>query len=78
MAHSGSERNTRWWPNPPGILHGRDRYPARPLGPAYLAAAKLNTLAAADAQLFADTGTAIIWVARLIEYGQDRRLFGSF
>ena len=49
----------------------------KPIRPEYLAAT-LNTLAADDALFFADTGTAIIWAARLIEYGAHRRLFGSF
>jgi pyruvate dehydrogenase (quinone) len=49
----------------------------KPIRPEYLAAT-LNTLAADDALFFADTGTAVIWAARLIEYGPDRRLFGSF
>jgi pyruvate dehydrogenase (quinone) len=49
----------------------------KPIRPEYLAAT-LNALAADDALFFADTGTAIIWAARLIEYGPRRRLFGSF
>jgi pyruvate dehydrogenase (quinone) len=49
----------------------------KPIRPEYLAAT-LNTHAADDALFFADTGTAVIWAARLIEYGEDRRLFGSF
>jgi pyruvate dehydrogenase (quinone) len=49
----------------------------KPIRPEYLAAT-LNTLAADDALFFADTGTAVIWAARLIEYGEHRRLFGSF
>jgi pyruvate dehydrogenase (quinone) len=46
--------------------------------PPRIPAATLNALAADDALFFADTGTAIIWAARLIEYGANRRLFGSF
>jgi hypothetical protein len=34
-----------------------------------------HTVAAEDALFFADTGTAIIWVARMIEYGPNRRLW---
>jgi pyruvate dehydrogenase (quinone) len=49
----------------------------KPIRPEYLAAT-LNTLAADDALFFADTGTAVIWAARLIQYGANRRLFGSF
>jgi pyruvate dehydrogenase (quinone) len=49
----------------------------KPIRPEYLAAT-LSALAADDALFFADTGTAVIWAARLIEYGANRRLFGSF
>jgi pyruvate dehydrogenase (quinone) len=49
----------------------------KPIRPEYLAAT-LNDLADDDALFFADTGTAVIWAARLIEYGAKRRLFGSF
>jgi pyruvate dehydrogenase (quinone) len=49
----------------------------KPIRPEYLAAT-LSTLASEDALFFADTGTAVIWAARLIEYGAHRRLFGSF
>jgi len=38
----------------------------------------LSDLAADDALFFADTGTAVIWLARHISGGRDRRLFGSF
>lgn len=60
------------------MRHFVDKGPRiKPIRPEYLAAT-LNTLAADDALFFADTGTAIIWAARLIEYGPNRRLFGSF
>jgi pyruvate dehydrogenase (quinone) len=60
------------------MRHFADKGPhLRPIRPEYLAAT-LNAVAADDALFFADTGTAVIWAARLIEYGQDRRLFGSF
>jgi pyruvate dehydrogenase (quinone) len=48
-----------------------------PIRPEYVAAT-LNTVAADDALFFADTGTPIIWAARLMQYGANRRLFGSF
>src|SRR5208337_4839335 len=41
-------------------------------------AATLNDVASDDAMFFADTGTAVIWLARYIGGGRDRRLFGSF
>jgi pyruvate dehydrogenase (quinone) len=60
------------------MRHFVDKGPhIKPIRPEYLAAT-LSTLAAEDALFFADTGTAIIWAARLIEYGANRRLFGSF
>jgi pyruvate dehydrogenase (quinone) len=60
------------------MRHFVDKGPhIKPIRPEYLAAT-LNTLAADDALFFADTGTAIIWAARLIEYGANRCLFGSF
>jgi pyruvate dehydrogenase (quinone) len=60
------------------MRHFVDKGPhIKPIRPEYLAAT-LSALAADDALFFADTGTAIIWAARLIEYGQHRRLFGSF
>ena len=49
----------------------------KPIRPEFLAAT-LNELAAEDAMFFADTGTACMWLARHIEGGRDRRLFGSF
>jgi pyruvate dehydrogenase (quinone) len=49
----------------------------KPIRPEFLAAT-LNELAAEDAMFFADTGTACMWLARHIQGGRDRRLFGSF
>lgn len=49
----------------------------KPIRPEYLAAT-LNDLASDDAMFFADTGTAVIWLARYISGGRNRRLFGSF
>ncbi|HET6480412.1 MAG TPA: thiamine pyrophosphate-dependent enzyme [Actinoplanes sp.] len=49
----------------------------KPIRPEYLAAT-LSELADDDALFFADTGTAVIWAARHIQYGPRRRLFGSF
>ncbi len=49
----------------------------KPIRPEFLAA-KLSELAADDAMFFADTGTAVIWLARHIQGGKNRRLFGSF
>jgi pyruvate dehydrogenase (quinone) len=60
------------------MRHFTDKGPhIKPIRPEYLAAT-LNSLAADDALFFADTGTAIIWAAHLLELGPDRRLFGSF
>jgi pyruvate dehydrogenase (quinone) len=60
------------------MRHFVDKGPGiKPIRPEYLAAT-LNTLAADDALFFADTGTAVIWAAHHIEYGPNRRLFGSF
>ena len=60
------------------MRHFVDKGPhIKPIRPEYLAAT-LDTLAADDAMFFADTGTAVIWAARLIRYGPNRRLFGSF
>jgi pyruvate dehydrogenase (quinone) len=41
-------------------------------------AATLSELADSDAIFTVDTGTPVIWAARHIEYGRDRRMFGSF
>jgi pyruvate dehydrogenase (quinone) len=49
----------------------------KPIRPEYLAAV-LSELADDDAIFTADTGTPCIWAARHIEYGPNRRLFGSF
>src|ERR1700689_4983854 len=49
----------------------------KPIRPEYLAAT-LSKLASDDAMFFADTGTAVIWIARHISGGKNRRLFGSF
>ncbi len=49
----------------------------KPIRPEYLAAT-LCELAADDAMFFADTGTAVMWLARHIKGGKNRRLFGSF
>ena len=49
----------------------------KPVRPEFLAAT-LSELAADDAMFFADTGTACIWLARHVNGGRNRRLFGSF
>jgi pyruvate dehydrogenase (quinone) len=49
----------------------------KPIRPEFLAAT-LSELASDNAMFFADTGTAVIWLARHIKGGRDRRLFGSF
>jgi pyruvate dehydrogenase (quinone) len=49
----------------------------KPIRPEYLAAT-LSDLAADDAMFFVDTGTACIWMARHVNGGRNRRLFGSF
>jgi pyruvate dehydrogenase (quinone) len=49
----------------------------KPIRPEFLAAT-LSELAADDAMFFADTGTACIWMARHVNGGRNRRLFGSF
>jgi pyruvate dehydrogenase (quinone) len=49
----------------------------KPIRPEYVAAV-LSELADDDAIFTVDTGTPCIWSARHIEYGRDRRLFGSF
>jgi pyruvate dehydrogenase (quinone) len=49
----------------------------KPIRPEYVAAV-LSELADDDAVFTVDTGTPCIWAARHIEYGRDRRLFGSF
>jgi pyruvate dehydrogenase (quinone) len=60
------------------LQHYVEKGPAiKPIRPEFLAAT-LNQLASDDAMFFADTGTAVIWLARHIQGGRDRRLFGSF
>jgi pyruvate dehydrogenase (quinone) len=49
----------------------------KPIRPEFLAKT-LSDLASDDALFFADTGTSVIWLARHISGGRDRRLFGSF
>jgi pyruvate dehydrogenase (quinone) len=49
----------------------------KPIRPEYVAAV-LSELADDDAIFTVDTGTPCIWAARHIEYGRNRRLFGSF
>ena len=49
----------------------------KPIRPEFLAAT-LSELASSDAMFFADTGTAVIWLARHIKGAANRRLFGSF
>src|SRR5258707_2403563 len=49
----------------------------KPIRPEFLAKT-LSDLASDDALFFADTGTAVILLARHISGGRDRRLFGSF
>src|SRR6266481_4314560 len=58
--------------------HYVDKGPGiKPIRPEYLAAT-LCQLASDDALFFADTGTAVMWLARHIKGGKNRRLFGSF
>lgn len=60
------------------IQHYVEKGPGiKPIRPEFLAAT-LSELASDDAMFFADTGTAVIWLARYIKGGRDRRLFGSF
>jgi pyruvate dehydrogenase (quinone) len=49
----------------------------KPIRPEYVAAV-LSELADDDAVFTIDTGTPVIWAARHIDYGRDRRMFGSF
>ncbi len=56
------------------VVKGPDIKPIRP----EFMAATLSQLASDDAMFFADTGTAVIWLARHIKGGAKRRLFGSF
>jgi pyruvate dehydrogenase (quinone) len=58
--------------------HYADNGPGiKPIRPEYLAAT-LSKLASDEAMFFADTGTAVMWIARHINGGKNRRLFGSF
>ncbi len=60
------------------LQHYVDKGPGiKPIRPEFLAKT-LSDLASDDAMFFADTGTAVIWLARHISGGRDRRLFGSF
>jgi pyruvate dehydrogenase (quinone) len=60
------------------LQHYVDKGPEiKPIRPEFLAKT-LSDLAADDALFFADTGTAVIWLARHISGARDRRLFGSF
>jgi pyruvate dehydrogenase (quinone) len=59
------------------LNHYVDKGPGiKPIRPEFLAAT-LSELASDDAMFFADTGTAVIWLARHIKGGTNRRLFGS-
>src|SRR6202789_200011 len=49
----------------------------KPIRPEFLAAT-LSDIASDDAMFFADTGTACMWLARHVNGGANRRLFGSF
>ena len=60
------------------LQHYVDKGPGiKPIRPEFLAAT-LSELADPDAMFFADTGTPCIWLARHIQGGPNRRLFGSF
>ncbi len=60
------------------LQHYVDKGPEiKPIRPEFLAKT-LSDLASDDAMFFADTGTAVIWLARHISGGRNRRLFGSF
>ncbi|HEV2054899.1 MAG TPA: thiamine pyrophosphate-dependent enzyme [Methylomirabilota bacterium] len=60
------------------LQHYVDKGPGiKPIRPEFLAAT-LSALADPDAMFFADTGTPCIWLARHIQGGPNRRLFGSF
>jgi len=59
------------------LQHYVDKGPGiKPIRPEFLAAT-LSELADPDAMFFADTGTPCIWLARHIQGGRGRRLFGS-
>ena len=60
------------------LRHYVDKGPLiKPIRPEFVAAT-LSELASTDAMFFADTGTPCIWLARHVEGGPSRRLFGSF
>lgn len=60
------------------LQHYVDKGPGiKPIRPEFLAKT-LSDIASDDALFFADTGTSVIWLARHISGGRDRRLFGSF
>jgi pyruvate dehydrogenase (quinone) len=60
------------------LQHYVDKGPEiKPIRPEFLAAT-LSDLAAPDAMFFIDTGTPVIWAARHIVGGRNRRIFGSF
>ncbi len=60
------------------LQHYVDKGPdIKPIRPEFLAAT-LNDVTSDDAIFFADTGTAVIWLARYIKGGENRRFFGSF
>ena len=60
------------------MQHYVDKGPGiKPIRPEFVAAT-LNDLAAPDAMFFIDTGTPVIWAARHILGGRNRRIFGSF
>jgi pyruvate dehydrogenase (quinone) len=60
------------------LQHYVDKGPGiKPIRPEFLAAT-LSDLAAPDAMFFIDTGTPVIWAARHIVGGRNRRIFGSF
>ena len=60
------------------LQHYVDKGPGiKPIRPEFLAAT-VSDLAAPDAMFFIDTGTPVIWAARHMKGGRDRRIFGSF
>lgn len=60
------------------LQHYVDKGPGiKPIRPEFLAAT-LSDLAAPDAMFFIDTGTPVIWAARHMKGGRNRRIFGSF
>jgi pyruvate dehydrogenase (quinone) len=60
------------------LQHYVDKGPGiKPIRPEFVAAT-LSELADPNAMFFADTGTPCIWLARHVQGGRNRRLFGSF